>query len=74
VQCSSPAAMTFQVIRGGRPVPLHSTNYYKIGFTALGFTPAGELHPCSDLDGKNAKVEYVNVEGQSEIVAVELRK
>ena len=50
--------MDLQVDGGNGAVSLHSGNYYKITFTALGFTPQGDLNPCSDLEGAHAKVEY----------------
>jgi hypothetical protein len=31
---------------------------FKIQFTAVNFTPEGELHPCADLDGMKANVQF----------------
>jgi len=61
----------------GKTVPLHSGNFYKIGFTALGFAPMGDLNPCKDLEGMSAKVEYVESSDQppvAYVVAIELHK
>ena len=61
----------------GKTMPLHSSNFYKIGFTALGFTPKGDLNPCKDLEGMSAKVEYVESSAQppvAHVVAIELHK
>jgi hypothetical protein len=41
----------------------------------MGFTPEGELHPCTDLEGATAKVDYVDLpDFGPQIVAVEIRK
>ena len=61
----------------GKTMALHSGNYYKIGFTAIGFTPRGNLDPCEDLEGKSAKVEYVESPAKpatAYVVAIELHK
>jgi cytochrome c-type biogenesis protein CcmH/NrfG len=61
----------------GKTMPLHSGNFYQIGFTALGFVPKGDLNPCMDLDGMSAKVEYVESSNQppvAHVVAIELHK
>jgi hypothetical protein len=61
----------------GRAMALHSGNYYRIEFTALGFTPKGDLSPCKDLEGVPAKVEYVESSAKptaAYVVAIELRK
>jgi tetratricopeptide (TPR) repeat protein len=74
VQCSMPAVLEAKVSSSAGTTQLHSDNYYRIQFSALGFTPSGELHPCSDLEGATAKVEYVDSSGTSLIISVELRK
>jgi len=61
----------------GQTMALHSGNYYKIGFTALGFTPKGALSPCKDLEGMSAKVEYVESSAKpaaAYVVGIELHK
>ena len=61
----------------GKTMPLHSSNFYKIGFTALGFTPKGDLNPCKDLEGMSAKVDYVESSAKpaaAYVVAIELHK
>lgn len=74
VRCSSVAALDFDLEASGRTIPLHASNYYKIPFTALNYTPAGELHPCTALEGMHAKVEYVESSATNGVVSVELRK
>jgi tetratricopeptide (TPR) repeat protein len=77
VQCSPPANMEFKVEGDGKTLFLHSNNYFKIQFTALNYTPVGELHPCADLEGMKARVEFFegsdkSAEGQ--ILSIELSK
>lgn len=74
VQCGIPAVLDIHLSSGAKPMALHSDNYYKVGFSALNFTPEGDLHPCSDLPGKKAKVEYVEADGEDVIISVEMRK
>ena len=76
VQCHS-AGIALTLVAKNTTITLHSGNYYKIGFTAIGFTPKGDLDPCKDLEGKSAKVEYVESPakpGTGYVVAVELHK
>jgi len=77
VQCSLPAIMELKVEGDGKTLPLHSNNYFKIQFTAVNFTPEGELHPCTDLEGMKANVEFFEASGKSsegQIFSIELRK
>ena len=76
VKCSFPAVIEFRVT-GAKSLSFYNNNYYKLEFSALGFTPNGSLQPCSDIEGMKARVEYVEssdktVDGQ--VVSVELRK
>jgi tetratricopeptide (TPR) repeat protein len=77
VQCSLPAIMELKVEGDGKTLSLHSNNYFKIQFTAVNFTPEGELHPCNDLEGMKANVEFFEASGKSsegQIFSIELRK
>jgi len=77
VQCSQPAIMELKVEGDGKSLSLHSNNYFKIQFTAVNFTPAGELHPCTDLEGMKAHVEFFEALGTSaegQIFSIELSK
>jgi hypothetical protein len=61
----------------GRSLSPHSNNYFKIQFTAANFTPASELHPCTDLEGMKAHVEFFEALGKSaegQIFSIELSK
>jgi len=77
VQCSSPAIMKVKVVGDGKTLSLHSNNYFKIQFTAANYTPAGELHPCTDLAGMKARIEFFEALGKSaegQIFSIELSK
>jgi tetratricopeptide (TPR) repeat protein len=75
VQCLEPARLDLKVETGGHTFVLHSENYFKVSFTALNFTPQGELKPCTDLNGVTARIEYVQPAGkQGQIVSVEMRR
>jgi Tfp pilus assembly protein PilF len=77
VRCSQPAVMELKVAADGKTLSLHSNNYFKIQYTAVNFTPAGELHPCTDLDGMKAHVEFFEASGKSaegQIFSIELSK
>ena len=58
VHCHTPG-IDLKLADKGKTTALHSGNYYKIEFSALGFTPKGNLDPCKDLEGMSATVEYV---------------
>jgi hypothetical protein len=76
VHCNTPG-INLTLDAKGKTVALHNGNYYKIGFTALGFTPTGDLNPCKHLEGKSAKVEYVESSATSPtayVVAIEIHK
>ncbi|HTX40244.1 MAG TPA: DUF1570 domain-containing protein [Acidobacteriaceae bacterium] len=77
VKCSDPAVIELEVVGARATVKLYNNNYYEIGYSAANFTPQGEIHPCADLEGMKAKVQYFatadkTVDGQ--IVSVELSK
>jgi tetratricopeptide (TPR) repeat protein len=77
VHCSQPATLELTVKGDGKTLSLHSNNYFKIQFSAVGFTPAGELHPCTDLEGMKARVEFFEASGKSvegQISSIELSK
>ena len=79
VHCSPPAALDLEVdVDGGKTVALYTRNYYKLTFTALGFVPKADLHPCKDLEGMDATVEYVEsraIKGKAGgLISVELHR
>jgi tetratricopeptide (TPR) repeat protein len=76
VHCHNPN-LDLAVTSGGKMLTLHSDNYFKIQFSALGFQPNGDLNPCRDLENRAAKVEYVESADKSDpphLVAIELHK
>lgn len=58
VHCDNPA-MDFKVVSAGKTLDLHNGNYYKIEYSSLGVKISSDLNPCRDLEGRPAKVEYV---------------
>jgi len=76
VHCDAPN-LDLSVSSGAKTLALHSDNYYKLQFTALGFQPTADLKPCSDLENRPAKVEYVESADKADaphLIAIELRK
>jgi tetratricopeptide (TPR) repeat protein len=76
VHCRPPG-IDLTVDAKGKMTLLHSGNYYKIEFTAIGFKPTGDINPCQDLEGKSAKVEYVEFPGKpasAYVIAIEIHK
>jgi hypothetical protein len=76
VHCNNPE-MDLTVTSKAKNLSLHADNYYQIQFTALNFTPQGDLNPCQDLEGRPAKVEYVESADETlgpRVLAVELHK
>jgi hypothetical protein len=58
IHCDNPA-MDLKVVSAGKTLALHSGNYYKIEYSSLGVTISSDLNPCRDLEGRPARVEYV---------------
>jgi hypothetical protein len=76
VRCES-ARIDLTVEAGSQRVQLHSENYYKVDYSILNLPPFSELNPCEQLEGRAAKVEYVeSADGAdvARVLAVELRK
>ncbi|MGH9497178.1 MAG: DUF1570 domain-containing protein [Candidatus Sulfotelmatobacter sp.] len=76
VHCDNPALL-LTVAASGKELALRGDDYFKIHFTTLGFQPSGELNPCSDLENRPAKVEYVESANSSDapqLISVELHK
>jgi tetratricopeptide (TPR) repeat protein len=77
VGCSYPSTLEFKVEGAKANVSVYTNDYFKLELTALGFTPSGNMNPCTDFEGKKARVQYAEssdktVDGQ--VIAVELRK
>ena len=76
VRCKNPE-LDLTVASKVKSLSLHADNYYKIQFTTLNFTPPGDLDPCKDLEGRPARVEYVESADQSvspHLLSIELHK
>ena len=76
VHCDEPT-LDLTVSSSAKTLTLHADNYYKIQFSALNFQPNGELKPCSDLENRPAKVEYVESADKTDsprLIAIELHK
>ncbi|HEX3986872.1 MAG TPA: tetratricopeptide repeat protein [Acidobacteriaceae bacterium] len=58
VTCSYPAVIELRLEGGTKTLSLYSNNYYKVDYSAANFTPSGDVHPCQDLEGMKAEVEY----------------
>ncbi|HKF49600.1 MAG TPA: tetratricopeptide repeat protein [Terracidiphilus sp.] len=77
VTCSYPSTLEFRVEGQGKPVDVYTNNYFKMDLSALGFTPKDNMNPCTDFEGRKARVQYAEVSDKSvdgQVVAVELRK
>ncbi len=77
VHCTAPALLELKIESEGKGVSLYSNNYYKVAFTAANYIPEGVIHPCSDLEGKKARVQYSEVSSKAidgQIVSIELSK
>ncbi len=77
VTCGYPAVLEFQVVSPKKTVSVYINEYFKLEVSALGFTPTGSINPCSDFEGRPAKIEYAEssdktIDGQ--VISVELHK
>jgi tetratricopeptide (TPR) repeat protein len=76
--CSYPSILDLKIVGGtGKTLSFYSNDYFKINFSASNFTPKGDLHPCTDLNGLKARVEYSETSDKAEdgqIVSMVLSK
>jgi tetratricopeptide (TPR) repeat protein len=75
IRCDMPA-MEMNVVAADKTLGLHSGNYFKVAFSTLNVTLKRDLNPCADLEGRPAKVEYIDSasNGPAALVAVEIHK
>lgn len=76
VTCNSPA-LDLTVSSQGKNLSLHINNYFKVPYTAVGFQPQATINPCTYLENRPAKVEYVESADPSvtaQLVSVELHQ
>jgi tetratricopeptide (TPR) repeat protein len=77
VRCTAPAQLELKVESAAKGFRLYSNNYFKIDFTAVNYKPRGEIHPCTDLEGMKARVQYSETSSKSidgQILSIELSK
>jgi tetratricopeptide (TPR) repeat protein len=77
VRCGAPSVLQLQLQNASGTIFLYSNNYFNVPFTALNYTPEGELHPCTQLEGKTARISYAETAdktGAGEIVSVALSR
>lgn len=77
VKCYDPALMIVELDVHGKQVLLYRNNYFKVKYSTLGWAPEGALHPCTDLSGKRAVVQYsevANTDAIGQILALQLLK
>jgi hypothetical protein len=69
--------MDMKIVSGAKTLELHSGNYFKIEYSALNFEPSADLNPCRDLEGRPAKVEYVEAASKDApawVLGIEMHK
>jgi tetratricopeptide (TPR) repeat protein len=77
VSCSYPSVLEFKIEGTKKSVSVYTNNYFKLELSALGFTPAGDMNPCKDFEGRKARVQYAEVSDKTvdgQVIAVELHK
>jgi hypothetical protein len=77
VQCSYLSLIELQVEAAKGTVKLYNDNYYQMEFSAANFTPQGNIHPCNDLEGAKAKLQYfatADKTADGQIIGIELSK
>jgi tetratricopeptide (TPR) repeat protein len=75
VHCNT-TAMDLKVIAGRTTLGLHSDNYFEIDYSSLGVTLKVDFNPCKDLEGRAAKIEYVESSstGSAAVVSIKIHK
>jgi tetratricopeptide (TPR) repeat protein len=58
VHCGPPSVLELEVDGTAKKIALYANDYYKITFVTMNYKPEGEIHPCTDLEGKHAIVLY----------------
>ena len=56
---------------------LHASNYFKVDFSAINFTPKGTMNPCKEGKGMYARVYFYHIKGHphdGDLISVQLRK
>jgi hypothetical protein len=58
VTCTDPLQMELQLATGARRLSLYTNDWYRTQYEVANFTPRGDIHPCDELEGRKAEVEY----------------
>jgi hypothetical protein len=77
LNCSGSATLELTLKSPGGTKQLYTDNYFRIPYSALNYTPQGDLNPCLDIKGMRAQITYHPAKDhpeQGEIVAVQLMK
>jgi tetratricopeptide (TPR) repeat protein len=77
VKCSFPAIIEFQVITARKTVSVYTNNFTRIDLSVVGFTPKGDVNPCTDFEGMKSEVQYAETSDKTidgQVIAVLLRK
>lgn len=75
--CYYPSMLVLSLAADGRSLILYRHNYFHVTYSAVGIPIKGDLHPCTDLVGKHARIEYAAVKdpkAAGQIIAVVLEK
>jgi hypothetical protein len=75
VRCGAPSVLELQLQEDGKTTLLYSNNYFDVPFSTANYIPQGELHPCTQLEGRHAVITYAETPDKTvagEIVSVEL--
>jgi hypothetical protein len=64
VNCIYPAVMELTIEVDGKLHKFHAANYYEIQYMAIGGEPQQELQPCTDLNGRRVRVEFIATPGE----------
>ena len=59
--CYYPSMLVLTVNVGGKSLIVYRHNYFDVKYSAVGVQIKGDLHPCTDLVGKRARIEYAAV-------------
>ncbi len=58
IHCGPPSVLELEVDGVTKKIALYANDFYKVTFMTMNYKPEGEIHPCSDLEGKHAIVLY----------------
>jgi tetratricopeptide (TPR) repeat protein len=77
VKCGYPSVLELQLAGTSKTVTLFNNNFFKIDLATLGFTPSGNIDPCTNIEGMKARIEYADAPDKGadgQIVSIILMK